>query len=199
MKNLLAIIVLFFSVSLVYAQSETNKTKIHVNPKVGVHFSSLSTETAEQGSRVGMNIGMDMQIKSSKKSWFFWQPGLHYYRTGATLLNENTTQQDMDNQIHFSTLKTPVSGGMYLTGSDGILRIRVNAGITPTLMLGVQENEYGLTKEAFRGATLGLNGGLGIEVLFVTLDLNYEHGFTPMLVGNNGTNGVLTISAGLRF
>lgn len=196
MKNFVAIIILLFSVSIAQAQSET---KVHVNPKVGVHFSSLSTETSEQGSRIGMQFGADFQIKSSKKSWFFWQPGLHYYRTGATLVHRGTTQQDMDNQTYFSTLKVPVSGGLYLTGSDGILRIRVNAGITPTLMLGVQENEYGLTREAFRGGTLGLNGGLGIEILFVTIDLNYEHGLTPMVAGSNGTNQVFSISAGLRF
>ncbi|MEO0331095.1 MAG: PorT family protein, partial [Bacteroidota bacterium] len=90
-------------------------------------------------------------------------------------------------------------GGMYLTGSDGLLRIRVNVGITPTLLLGVQENEYGLSREAFRGATLGINGGIGIEVLIVTLELNYEHGITPMMTGDEGTNQMFSISAGLRF
>ncbi|WKN44425.1 outer membrane beta-barrel protein [Tunicatimonas pelagia] len=199
MKNLVAIIILFLSVSLAHAQSENDKNKVYVNPKVGVHFASLSTETAEQGSRVGMNVGIDMLIKSSKKSWFFWQPGLHYYRTGAQLVHQGTTQQEMDNQVHFNTLKAPISGGMYLTGSDGLLRIWVNAGITPTLLLGVQENEYGLSREAFRGATLGINGGIGIEVLIVTLELNYEHGITPMLSGNEGTNRMFSISAGLRF
>lgn len=196
MKNSVFIFLCFFSISIAQAQSET---KVHVNPKAGINISSLSTETSEQGSRIGMQVGADLQIKSTKKSWFFWQPGLHYYRTGALLVNQNTTQQEMENQIYFSSLKTPISGGMYLTGSDGILRIRLNAGVTPTLLLGVEENEYGLTREAFSRATLGLNAGLGIEVLFVTIDVSYEHGLTPMVTGNNGTNQVLSISAGIRF
>ncbi len=88
---------------------------------------------------------------------------------------------------------------MYLTGADGILRIRVNAGITPTVMMGVEDNQLGIDKNDFRGATMGLNGGIGIEVLFVTLDLNYEHGISDLYRNASGTANTFSISAGIKI
>ncbi|MEQ9443550.1 MAG: outer membrane beta-barrel protein [Cyclobacteriaceae bacterium] len=197
MKNFVILITLcLFSASFAQAQSET---KVHFNPKVGMNISTLSTEDSENGMRTGLQLGADFIVKSNKESWFFWQPGLHFYHTGVQPVNETTTEAELENQFYYNSLKVPVSGGLYLTGSNGILRIRVNAGITPTILLGVSENQYGVTREDFKGVTVGLNGGVGIEVLIVTLDLSYEHGLTPMLNGNDGINQMFSISAGIRF
>ena len=193
MKKLLILTIL--SLTFVYGHAQTS-----FNPKAGMNITSIASETAaeHQGNLVGFNIGADLRFKK-KEGWFFVQPGLHYYSIGAVPVSEDATSEELEQIPTFNSLKLPLAAGMYLTGADGILRIRVNAGITPTVLTGVEENQLGIDKSDFRGATLGLNGGIGIEVLFVTLDLNYEHGLSDLYSNAPGTANTFSISAGIKI
>lgn len=193
MKKLLILTIL----SLAFAHA---RAQVSFNPKAGVNVTSIVSETTPegQGSLVGFNIGADLRFKK-KESWFFVQPGLHYYSIGAVPASEDATPEELERIPAVNSVKLPLTAGMYLTGSDGILRIRVDAGITPTVLTGVEENQLGISKSDFRGATMGLNGGVGIEVLFVTLDLNYEHGLSDLYSHTSGTANTFTISAGIRI
>ena len=196
MKKLVILFVSLLGAFHLQAQSETS---VHFNPKVGIHVALLSAESSEDGVRMGLHAGADFLVKSRKQSWLFWQPGLHYYHTSLLMMQPGTPRQEPESQAYFNTLKIPMSGGLYLTGSDGVVRLRLNAGLTPTLLLGVPENAYGVTRDTFRGGALALNVGVGLEVLLVTLDVSYEHGFTPMVRDNQATQRIFSISAGIRF
>ena len=193
MKKLLILALLSVTFASAHAQ-------FSFNPKIGMNVTSITTPnaTAESGSHVGFNVGADLRFRK-KESWFFVQPGLHYYSMGVQPVPENATQEQMEQIPSVNSLKLPLSGGMYLTGSDGILRVRAHAGVTPTVLLGVEENTLGATKDAYQAATLGLHGGIGIEVLIVTLDLSYEHGVSNVYRQAEGTAGTFTLSAGIRI
>ena len=197
MKKLL--ILTFFSLAFAPAHAQFS-----FNPKVGMNFTSITTATAdaattaESGSHVGFNLGADLRFRK-KESWFFVQPGLHYYSMGVQPVAEGASQEEIEQIPSVSSLKLPLSGGMYLTGSDGILRIRANVGVTPTVLLGVEENQLGVSKEDYQAATIGLNGGIGIELLIVTLDFSYEHGLSNVYRQAEGTASTFTISAGIRI
>ena len=193
MKKLL-ILTLF---SLVFASAHA---QFSFNPKVGMNITSIATEAtpAEVGSHVGFNLGADLRFRK-KESWFFVQPGLHYYSMGVQPVSENATQEQIEQIPSVSSLKVPLSGGMYLTGSNGILRVRANVGITPTVLMGVEENQLGVSKSDYQAATIGLNGGIGIELLIITLDVSYEHGMSNLYRQAEGTANTFTISAGIRI
>ena len=193
MKKLLILTLLSVAFASAHAQ-------FSFNPKVGMNVTSIATSatTAESGRHVGFNLGADLRFRK-KESWFFVQPGLHYYNMGVQPVPEDATQEQMEQIPAVSSLKLPLSGGMYLTGSDGILRIRANVGITPTVLLRVEENRLGVSKEDYQAASIGLHGGIGIEVLIVTLDLSYEHGLSNVYRQAEGTANTFTISAGIRI
>ena len=193
MKKLL--IVTLLCVSFANAQAQ-----ISFNPKVGINLTSVTTRTGtpQPGSHIGYNLGADLRFRK-KESWFFIQPGLHYYSIGMQAVPSEATQEQIEQIPSVSSLKVPLTGGMYLTGSDGIVRIRANVGIVPTVLLGVEENMLGIRQQDYAPATLGLQGGLGIELLILTLDLQYEHGMSSVYRQGGGTVSTITLSAGIRI
>ncbi len=191
--------ILFFVLFSVTAVSVTI-AQVRVNPKIGLNASSLTTENAdweEDGVRVGLNVGVDFRIGDDGDNWFFFQPGVHYYSIGAQLINDANSER-IDDVVAINSLKIPLNGGFYLTGTtDGILAVRVNGGIVPTFMLGVEDNNFGLDRDDFRSVNLGLNAGIGIDILFISLDFGYEWGLTEFFGTGEGRNRIFGASLGI--
>ncbi|WKN42038.1 porin family protein [Tunicatimonas pelagia] len=190
--------ILFF-VSLSVIAVSTTVAQVRVNPKIGLNASSLTTENAEweeDGVRTGVNLGVDFRIGDDGESWFFFQPGIHYYSIGAQLINDANAER-VDDVVAINSLKVPLNGGFYLTGTDGILAVRLNGGVVPTFMLGVEDNDLGLDRDDFRSFNLGLNAGIGIDLFFATLDIGYEWGLTEFFEAGEGQNRMFAVSLGV--
>ena len=207
MKKLsLAIICLFF---FTYAQAQ-----FAVNPKVGVNFSRIAGESVnlnEDGLRAGLNAGVDFRI-GGEDSWGFFQPGLHYYNVGSRFTASIQDQEgvdgvttDVDDAITVHSLRIPLNAGVYVTSPEGSTHVRLSAGITPSFILGVGDNDLNVESDDFNSVNWGLNGGIGFDFTVVTLDFNYEHGLASVLdnvesiEGSDidGRNRIFTVSVGI--
>lgn len=184
------------------------------NPKVGVNFSEITSDNinlSEDGVRAGLNAGIDFRIGGADNVVFF-QPGLHYYNIGSQFTASIDDQTGVDgvntevnDAITVHSLKVPVNVGVYLTGTDGAVHVRLNGGVIPTFVLGVGESDIEVSSDDFNSASWGLNGGLGFDFSIVSLDFNYEHGLSDILdeVENinatdiNGRNRIFTVSVGV--
>ncbi|MGB3587769.1 MAG: hypothetical protein WBA23_14575, partial [Tunicatimonas sp.] len=144
----------------------------------------------------GLNLGVDFRIGDDGDSWFFLQPGVHYYSISAQLINDANAER-IDDVVTINSLKVPLNGGVYLTGTDGVLAVRLNGGVVPTLMLGVEDNNLGLDGDDFSSFNLGLNAGIGIDLLFFTLDIGYEWGLTEFFEAGEGRNRIFGVSLGV--
>lgn len=194
MKKLSLLIGMLLLTAIAYAQ-------VKVNPKVGLNFSALTADgeiIESDGLRVGYNAGLDFRIGESE-NWFYFQPGLHYYSVGAKLVINNNNPAEVRDIIAINSLKLPMDGGLYLTGTDGALRVRVNAGLVPTILMSVEDNDLFLGKEDFKTFGLGFNAGLGLDLTILTLDFNYEAGITEVFEAGAARNNIFSISAGLVF
>lgn len=212
MKKLsLAIICLFL---FTYAQAQ-----FAVNPKVGVNFSRIAGESvnlSDDGLRAGLNAGVDFRI-SGEDSWVFFQPGLHYYNVGSRFTANTSGNVDDDgtgtgsgsleveDALTVHSIRIPLNAGIYITSPEGASHVRLNAGITPSFILGVGENELSIEGDDFNRLNWGLNGGIGFDFTVVTLDFNYEHGLASVLDNVeeiedsdiDGRNRIFTISVGI--
>lgn len=205
MKKLsLAIICLFL---FTYVQAQ-----VAVNPKVGVNFSKITSQEIrleEDGLRAGLNAGVDFRI-GGEDSWVFFQPGLHYYNVGSrfTLKDEPGVAEadpDINDAITVHSARVPLNIGVYVTSPEGATHVRLNAGITPSFILGVGDNDLNVESDDFNSINWGLNGGIGFDFTVVTLDFNYEHGLASVLdnVENiegsdiDGRNRIFTVSVGI--
>ncbi len=175
--------------------------QIKVTPKVGVNFSAVEAEldniTAE--ARVGYNVGLDFRMGDGL---FFLQPGAHYYNYTAQLQQNIERPDDIafEEETTIQSLKAPINLGFRVTGDNGLLGIHIKGGVTPTYVIGVAEKEgFAFDKSQLNTFTWGANAGVGIDLLFLTIDANYEIGLNDFFANAEGANNVLTISAGLKF
>lgn len=174
-----------------------------VNPQVGINNSYAKIDDDvlyDGGGEGGYQIGANLRL-GDYDNWFYWQPGVFYK---VAKLNVNTIPLDPNNPasgIHdvfqLNQLRIPLTGGFYLSGSDGIVRIRANAGIIPVFNLSVSDTRFPAEYSDFRAAALSANAGIGFDVLFITLDVNYELGLTKMYESGNGTVNALDITVGV--
>jgi hypothetical protein len=84
--------------------------------------------------------------------------------------------------------------------------LRINAGLAATFIHDVRDNALGLEENDVEAVLLGARGGIGIDVAFVTFDLDFERGLTDLFVDEFAPtvdlevrNDVLKVSLGLRF
>ena len=187
--------------------------QVAVNPKIGVNFSRITSENiqlSDEGVRAGLNAGLDFRIGAEDGAVFF-QPGLHYYNIGANFTatrdDDNGVDTNLEDGISVHSLRVPLDVGVYLTGAETAVRVRLNAGVTPSFILGVGDNNLQISADDFQSINWGLNGGLGFDFTIVTLDFGYEHGLNQIvddididnvnLPNVNGRNRIFTVSLGI--
>ena len=207
MKKLSLAITCLFLFTYVQAQ-------VAVNPKIGVNFSKIAGESVnlnEDGLRAGLNAGVDFRI-GGEDSWVFFQPGIHYYNVGSKFTASIEDQEgvddvrtDVNDAITVHSARVPLNVGVYVTSPEGATHVRLNAGITPSFILGVGDNDLNVESDDFKSINWGLNGGIGFDFTVVTLDFNYEHGLASVLdnveqIENSnidGRNRIFTVSVGI--
>ena len=175
--------------------------QVRVSPQVGVNFSAIDAKlqdiTAE--SRVGWSAGLDFRMGENV---LYFNPGVHYYSNTARLIKdvENPDDVNFEDETTIQTLKAPLNLGIRLTGDNGLLGLRVRGGVTPSYVFNVTEKQdFSFNKDDLNAFTWGANVGAGIDVLFFTLDVNYEIGMTDYFKDVEGGNNVLSLNLGLKF
>lgn len=189
--------------SFFYAErSFAQKVKVH--PQVGIHGSTtnagvdsiLTNESAViQG---GYNVGMDFRL-GGYNSWIYFQPGAHFYQARMDVYSLEDFA-DIDNyrkaEMQVSQIKMPLNLGFYVTGTDGLLRIRASAGLTPSMVVDQSETDLKTEDTQFQTFGVGVNAGIGLDFTVLTLDLRYEHGSTKIYRSANANMNFLSLTAG---
>jgi hypothetical protein len=175
--------------------------KFAFSPKVGVNGSFLDVEYQknEYQGRLGWHAGADLRFRGG---WFMFHPGIHFMSTTTRLFQEgdNINEESIEEESTFQTLKTPISIGFFLTGSDGLVKIHVRGGAVPTFLLGVkQKPRFSFLEDDLNDFTIGLQGALGIDIAFFTIDLSYEHSLSRFFAERDGENRLLMASFGFVF
>lgn len=175
--------------------------QVKVLPKVGLNFSGVDAKLQDlrAEARVGWNAGVDFRVGDGV---LFLNPGLHYYSYTARLIqdvSENNPVKFQD-ETTIENMKLPVNLGIHITGDDGLLGLHIKGGIVPTYVIGVDEKAgFSFSKEDLNTFTLGANVGAGVDILFLTVDANYEMGLNDFFADAEGKNNMFTLSVGLKF
>lgn len=175
--------------------------QVTVNPKVGVNISAIDTKIGNINAeaRVGWNAGVDFRLGDG---FVYLQPGVHYYNYTARLLKEVDNPNDVafKDETTIQNLKIPVNVGLRLLGNNDFFQLHARGGIVPAYVLGVKEKPtFAFDKNSLKDWTFGANVGVGVDILFLTVDLNYEIGLTDYFEGSNGKNNMLSLTAGVKF
>lgn len=206
MKTSIRLAILFVAVML---STHYSFAQVRFSPKVGVNVSALDATLedidADAQARAGWNAGLDMRLGDGM---FFLAPGLHYYSFTTRLMQgfDNPEEIDFSSESSVQSLRAPINIGLRLTGDNGLLGIYAKGGVTPAYVLGIkQQDEVSIPEiptfqlDDLNRFTWGANVGAGIDLLFLTAELNYEIGLNDFFKNSAGRNNMLTMSVGLKF
>lgn len=194
-----AIVLAFVFSGTLHAQ-----VKVKVNPKVGLNVSALDVQiqdiNADAQARAGYQAGVDLRVGDGV---VFFNPGLHYTAFTARLisnLDEQPGELNPSEETMIQSFRLPVNAGVKLTGKGGLIGLYLKGGVTPAYVFGVRERpSYNFDIDQLNRFTLGANVGLGFDLLFLTVDANYEIGLNDFFKNATGKNNMLSLNVGVKF
>lgn len=165
------------------------------NPKVGYNLSGIEAELQDfdAEARTGFNIGADFRFG---RGLAYFAPGLHYYNVTADVKEHNFDPGSVrfSDETTIRSIKVPMNIGLKILG------LRAQGGVSGTYVLGVKEvGAVNFDVEDLNRFTYGANLGVGIDLLFLTADLNYEIGLNDYFANATGSNNILSLNVGLIF
>jgi hypothetical protein len=191
-KSILFVVCCLFSVFQLSAQFK-------LNPKVGLSLNHLSNDPAdiETNARVGFSAGADARLGGKR---FYFQPGVHFNVMNYKLTNLDNDNPDFSSDVTaVKSIKVPINVGLNLINWK-LFKIRAFGGATVYQVTGVTNNSIGLTKDDFSPRYWGANVGVGVDLLFLTIDLTYERGQSAVFKNQADTkNQMVALTAGIRF
>ena len=167
MKKYAFIFVIILSVATtVYGQVE-------LKALIGTNFASLSNppSSTEFKAQAGYQFGAGVLIGDK----FYVEPGIQFLRNSRVITEANI--EDIDFSQNF--VKIPVYAGYHLLGHEsGPVALRVFAGPAVSLAGKIKKGEEHISKDEIKNAHWMVDAGIGVDVLFLFLELNYEYAFT---------------------
>ncbi len=193
------------SISFLFLLFITTTAQVTIKPHVGMNFSLFTEDPIDYddpGVRVGVLLGLGAKFGED----FYIEPAVQYGGSTYELVHANNPDQDF-NAI-FRGLRIPVSFGYQFGDNDDLLRFRLFAGPSATIMFDVEvesgSNAQGLPKsEDFNTIIWGANMGLGLDVWFLYLETGYDIGLSNVYNGESsfdvGKNNMFWFALGVNI
>ena len=185
MKKLFTSVLIIFTTVQLFAQ-------VQFNPQIGI--TTLSLKNPPSGvtfdGKVGMSLGADLRFGER----FQIQPGVHYI-SSVTAFESSGAEVETGEYV-YKSLKIKALAAYNLI-DKGQLKLRINAGPAYDFLMSAKEKESKTdVKEDYKNGTFFLQGGVGIDFLFLTADLGYAHGLSQTFAGEGAPDSKM---AGMYF
>jgi len=155
-----------------------------IGPKIGYSASKLPTNLPEvqEGIKSNFQIGAFMRLGEN----VYFQPEILYTTRGGIL----TDSLNFEENIKFKNLDIPLLVGFHLLDLK-VFNLRFMGGPVASFILD-KELEFDkdmvdpITDAELKDIIWGLDVGLGVDVLFLTLDVKYQFGLNNIYVPSSG-------------
>lgn len=210
-STIIIFFLLLFS-SVAFSQTDTapvskdNKKRKEITVYAGASFNNLSvsSDTYESIITPGWTLGMNYR----QGKFFYWQVGARYNNAVYTLkpyTSGGTFADSLDNVFSIKDIDIPITGGInVLSMTDKVVALRFFVSAVPAFTIGVGDNDINITKDNVNKFNLYGQGGVGLDVFFLTLEVGYNYGFMDMLQQTDGTEvqskpGQVFLNLGFRW
>ena len=162
----------------------------------GVNFASLSKHPTgtEWKAQAGYQFGAGVLIGDK----FYVEPGIQFVRNARVV----TTDEVQDVEVAQNFVKIPVYAGYHLLGHEsGPLALRVFAGPAVSVAGKIKNGEDHITKDEIKNAHFMLDAGIGVDILFLFVEFNYEYALTDYFTDetHESKHGAFLINAGIHI
>lgn len=170
--------------------------QVEIKALVGTNFSGMPGHGFDnfKGS-AGYQFGGGVLIGDK----FYVEPGIQFGKMTSTISDQTTSLDDFKLKQNF--VRIPVYAGYHLLGHEsGPLALRIFGGPAITLAGKLDKELDVFDKDNMNNALWGVDAGLGVDILFLFVEVNYEHSFTERFVdGTDGKHNSVYVNAGIHF
>ncbi len=178
------------------ATNEKAKPK-QFNFYIGGNSNTMSGSTASYNANSA--LGYQIGVAWKKGGFTYWQVGL-LYNYSAWGFNSLATKVDTG-KLNVQSLDIPVTFGVNFLSFARIVSLRAYVSAMPAFTLGVGNNHFGITKDDVNSFIFYVQGGIGVDIAFLMIDLGYNYG-TGSLMKNSASStnpGQVYLNLGFRF
>lgn len=152
--------------------------QFQLNPQFGVNVMNLSKLPANVkfDGKVGVSFGTDFRIGNTIQ----FIPGIHYTSTVGAY-EDQTTHYVEDVKLNGLKLKALI--GLNAINTD-LFKLRANFGPSYDFILSDRFSKVG---GDFKKGDFFLQGGVGVDIAFISLDLGYARSMTDKLEQHPGS------------
>lgn len=196
-KILVLVLTIMISGFQINAQSDRN---IKIIPKVGFNVSKFDANwddynEFEDRAKVGWQAGVDARFGR----FLYVSPGVHYSSFTMRAVSRDEIEGGtfkIGDETTIQSLKFPVNAGVKIP----LIGVRAQAGVTPSYVLSIKSpTGSDLGTEPLNRMGFATNLGVGIDILFLTLDLTWEQSRTDFFKNIDGKNNMFALTAGIKF
>jgi hypothetical protein len=176
---------------------EKNKKSTGFMAYGGVTFNQMSMVAPfESTTYPGWSLGLAYK----RGRFFYWQIGARY--NNATYeVNTTGIPASTNNLVTVTDIDIPINVGINLLSiTEKFLGLRIYVGAVPAFLTSVGTSEYPqFTKANANSFNFYGQGGVGVDVLFLSIDAGYNWGTTDVFKDIPGKPGQAFVNLGFRF
>lgn len=160
----------------------------------GLSVSSIILSSSEVESAYSSGYALGASYRKGK--FFYWEVGANY--NGSVVGFEDVLKSEKT--LEFRQLNFPVTAGLNILGGTGrVLGIRAFGGVVPGVITEVLSNPFELSKSDFNEFQMGGRLGVGVDVLFLFVEMDYTYGLIDMLQAQGSNLSQVNLLVGFRF
>ena len=171
--------------------------QVELKALVGTNFSSLSNPPSgyDYAAKAGYQFGAGVLIGNK----FYVEPGIQFVRR-TKAITESSSSEEIDFAQNY--VKIPVYAGYHLLGAEEKpLALRIFAGPAVSIPGKISKGEEQISKDDVNNALFAVDAGVGLDILFLFVELNYEYSFSNFWSDNSveSKQRGLLINAGIHI
>jgi len=162
-----------FILAIILSVASTMYGQFEIKGLVGVNFASLTNHPTATNwkAKAGYQFGAGVLIGDK----FYVEPGIQFVRNSREVTLENVDEFDFSQNF----VKIPVYAGYHLLGHEsGPLALRIFAGPAVSIAGKIKNGEEHITTDDIKKAHFMLDAGIGVDILFLFVEFNYEYALT---------------------
>jgi hypothetical protein len=163
-------------------------------------FNQMSMSSSKYESVMVPGWGLGIAYRRGK--FFYWQAGARYNNAIYEVhLGGALPDSVSDNLFSVTDIDIPVTCGINLLSvTKKVLGLRIFVSAVPAFVLDVGNNGYkDFNKDKVNDFNFYGQAGVGIDILFLTIESGYNYGFTDVFKNAQSNPQQVFVNIGFRF
>ena len=185
-----------FVFTLALSMAAVTYGQVEIKGLGGLNFASLSKHPTDTDwkAQAGYQFGVGVLIGDK----FYVEPGVQFVRNSRVVTAENIEEFDFSQNF----VKIPVYAGYHILGHEsGPLALRLFAGPAVSIAGKISKGEDQISKDDIKNAHFMLDAGVGVDILFLFVEFNYEYALTDYFTDetHSSKHSSFGINAGIHI